>query len=52
MYAFSALLSHIRTIVRPGTIFFIRDPTDASFSPVKDILERSTLSQLRKVCYQ
>lgn len=49
MYAFSAFLSYIRSIVRSGTIFFIRDPSDTSFSPVKDILERPTSAQLRKV---
>lgn len=49
MYAFSSFLSYIRSLVRPGTIFFIRDPSDASFSPVKDILDRPTMAQLRKV---
>lgn len=49
MYAFSSFLSHIRSTLRPGTIYFIRDPTDQNYSPVKDILERPTVSQLRKV---
>jgi E3 ubiquitin-protein ligase MARCH6 len=49
MYAFSSFLSYIRSTLRPGTIYFIRDPSDQSYSPVKDILERPTMSQLRKV---
>lgn len=49
MYAFSSFLSYIRSTLRPGTIYFIRDPSDQSYSPVKDILDRPTVSQLRKV---
>jgi E3 ubiquitin-protein ligase DOA10 len=30
-------------------LFFVRDPSDQSFSPVKDIMERSGLAHLRKV---
>ncbi|WVF65735.1 hypothetical protein IAT40_000467 [Kwoniella sp. CBS 6097] len=49
MYQFATLLSHIRTLCRPGTLFFIRDPADPNYSPVKDIVEKSALSQLRKL---
>ncbi|KAL7421432.1 hypothetical protein Q5752_004318 [Cryptotrichosporon argae] len=49
MFAFSAAISHIRDMSRPGALFFIRDPQDESFSPVKDILEKSASSQLRKL---
>ena len=51
MYAFSSFLSYIRSTLRPGTIYFIRDPSDQTYSPVKDILERPTVSQLRKVSF-
>ena len=34
---------------RKGVLFFIRDPTERSYNPVKDILERPTMSQMRKV---
>ncbi|WVR09207.1 hypothetical protein IAU60_006269 [Kwoniella sp. DSM 27419] len=34
MYQFANLLSHIRTLCRPGTLFFIRDPADPSYSPL------------------
>nr|XP_018259002.1 uncharacterized protein I303_08544 [Kwoniella dejecticola CBS 10117]OBR81160.1 hypothetical protein I303_08544 [Kwoniella dejecticola CBS 10117] len=49
MYQFATLLSHIRTLCRPGTLFFIRDPADPNYSPVKDIVEKSAFSQLRKL---
>ncbi|KAK4684277.1 E3 ubiquitin-protein ligase MARCH6, partial [Tremellales sp. Uapishka_1] len=49
MFSFANLLSHIRTICRKGALFFIRDPADQNFSPVKDIIDRSSLSQLRKL---
>ena len=49
MFTFASFLAHIRARTRKGALFFIRDPADASFSPVKDILERSTMSQFRKV---
>ncbi|WVQ64153.1 uncharacterized protein L199_002314 [Kwoniella botswanensis] len=49
MYQFATLLSHIRKLCRPGTLFFIRDPADPNYSPVKDIVEKSAFSQLRKL---
>ena len=49
MFTFATGLSHIRTSTRQGALFFIRDPGDESFSPVKDILERSASSQARKL---
>nr|XP_019047804.1 hypothetical protein I302_04422 [Kwoniella bestiolae CBS 10118]OCF26734.1 hypothetical protein I302_04422 [Kwoniella bestiolae CBS 10118] len=49
MYQFATLLSHIRTLCRAGTLFFIRDPADPNYSPVKDIVEKSAFSQLRKL---
>ena len=49
MFGFATFLSHIRTASRKGALFFIRDPADQSFSPVKDILERSAGSQFRKL---
>ncbi|WRT68876.1 uncharacterized protein IL334_005857 [Kwoniella shivajii] len=49
MYQFATLLSHIRTLCRPGTLFFIRDPADPNYSPVKDIVDKSAFSQLRKL---
>ncbi|WVQ81661.1 hypothetical protein IAT38_003786 [Cryptococcus sp. DSM 104549] len=49
MFFFANILSDIRQMCRPGTMFFIRDPADPNFSPVKDIMEKSTLHQMRKL---
>ncbi|WVN91117.1 uncharacterized protein L203_106367 [Cryptococcus depauperatus CBS 7841] len=49
MFSFSSLLGQVRKLTRPGTMFFIRDPADPNFSPVKDIVEKTTLHQLRKL---
>ena len=66
MFTFANILGHIRTVsahlcrccltflqmCRPGALFFIRDPADQNYSPVKDIIERPAGSQLRKVSDQ
>ena len=35
--------------MRPGAMWFIKDPQDQNFHPIRDILERPTLVQLRKL---
>jgi E3 ubiquitin-protein ligase MARCH6 len=35
--------------MRPGAMWFIKDPQDPHFQPVKDILERRTISQIQKL---
>ncbi|KAG8678728.1 hypothetical protein FRC08_017557, partial [Ceratobasidium sp. 394] len=35
--------------MRPGAMWFIKDPQDASFSPIRDILDKHVLTQLRKL---
>lgn len=35
--------------MRPGAMWFIKDPQDQSFHPIRDILDRPTLTQLRKL---
>ena len=37
------------TLLEPGTLYFIRDPNDPQFHPIREILERPTLHQLRKI---
>ncbi|EFI27420.1 RING finger membrane protein [Coprinopsis cinerea okayama7 len=37
------------TIMRPGAMWFIKDPQDHNSHPIRDILERPTLVQLRKI---
>lgn len=49
MYQFAILLGSSRTIMRPGAMWFIKDPSDQNFHPIRDILERSALVQLRKL---
>ncbi|KAJ3244898.1 hypothetical protein HK104_008001, partial [Borealophlyctis nickersoniae] len=49
MFQFALYVSTIRDIVRPGVLWFIRDPNDQRFHPMNDILERPFLLQLRKL---
>ena len=43
------LLAGCRDIMRPGSMWFIKDPQDQNFHPIRDILERPTLVQIRKL---
>ncbi|KAI5118672.1 hypothetical protein M0805_003610 [Coniferiporia weirii] len=49
MYQFAILLSGCRKILRSGALWFIKDPQDQNFHPIRDILDRPTLIQLRKL---
>ncbi|KII87240.1 hypothetical protein PLICRDRAFT_93037 [Plicaturopsis crispa FD-325 SS-3] len=49
MYQFAILLSGCRGLMRPGAMWFIKDPQDQNFHPIRDILERPTFLQLRKL---
>lgn len=49
MYSFAILLSGCRTIMRSGAMWFIKDPQDQNTHPIRDILERPTLTQMRKI---
>lgn len=35
--------------MRPGAMWFIKDPQDQNSHPIRDILDRPTLLQLRKI---
>ena len=48
MFHFAMFVSMCRDIVRAGTLYFIRDPNDPQFHPIREILERPTLHQLTK----
>ncbi|KAG5640450.1 hypothetical protein DXG03_008621 [Asterophora parasitica] len=50
MYAFAVLLSGCRAVMRSGAMWFIKDPQDQNAHPIRDILDRPTLTQLRKIC--
>ncbi|KAF7723807.1 hypothetical protein EC973_001591 [Apophysomyces ossiformis] len=49
MFLFAVLVTVCREIVRPGVMWFIRDPNDPQFHPIKEIVERPVLTQLQKI---
>ncbi|WFD20434.1 RING-type E3 ubiquitin transferase [Malassezia caprae] len=49
MFFFSQLLSAVRTIVRPGVVYFLGDASDPDFNPLRDILQHGTVVQLGKI---
>ncbi|TFK52041.1 hypothetical protein OE88DRAFT_1499089 [Heliocybe sulcata] len=49
MYQFAVLLAGCRSIMRPGAMWFIKDPQDQNYHPIRDILERPSFTQLRKL---
>ncbi|KAL8902894.1 MAG: hypothetical protein Q9207_004303 [Kuettlingeria erythrocarpa] len=51
MFHFALFVSMCRRIMRTGVLFFIRDPDDPTFHPVRDVLERSVFTQLCKIAF-
>lgn len=51
MFHFALFVSMCRRIMRRGVLYFIRDPDDPTFHPVRDVLERSVTTQLRKIAF-
>ncbi|KAJ5888706.1 Zinc finger RING-CH-type [Penicillium taxi] len=49
MFHFALFVSMCRKILRNGVLYFIRDPDDPTFHPIRDVLERSITTQLRKI---
>lgn len=49
MFQFAYYVSMCREIMRPGVLYFIRDPNDPNIHPVGDIMEREVLPQLGKI---
>ncbi|CAG8534573.1 36214_t:CDS:2 [Racocetra persica] len=49
MFHFAVFVSLCREIVRTGVMWFIRDPNDPQFHPIKEILERPVWTQLKKI---
>ncbi|KAI8093895.1 uncharacterized protein BX664DRAFT_260652 [Halteromyces radiatus] len=50
MFHFAMFVTLCREIVRPGVLWFIRDPNDPQFHPVQEIMQRPFLLLLRKIC--
>ncbi|WPH04933.1 erad-associated e3 ubiquitin-protein ligase doa10 [Acrodontium crateriforme] len=51
MFHFALFVGMCRKILRKGLLWFIRDPDDPTFHPVRDVLERGVLTQLRKIAF-
>ena len=51
MFHFALFVAMCRKILRPGVLYFIRDPDDPTFHPVRDVLERNVATQLRKILF-
>ncbi|KAI0406574.1 hypothetical protein F4802DRAFT_85534 [Xylaria palmicola] len=51
MFHFALFVSMCRKIMRRGVLYFIRDPDDPEFHPVRDVLERNVSTQLRKILF-
>ncbi|KIW14879.1 hypothetical protein PV08_07664 [Exophiala spinifera] len=51
MFHFALFVSICRKIMRNGVLYFIRDPDDPTFHPVRDVLERPVPAQLGKIAF-
>ncbi|MCJ1283514.1 hypothetical protein MMC26_002844 [Xylographa opegraphella] len=51
MFHFALFVAMCREIMRTGVLYFIRDPDDPTFHPVRDVLERNVSTQLRKIAF-
>ncbi|KAK5204182.1 hypothetical protein LTR41_010154 [Exophiala xenobiotica] len=51
MFHFALFVSICRKIMRTGVLYFIRDPDDPTFHPVRDVLERPVPAQLGKIAF-
>ncbi|KAI4160752.1 MAG: hypothetical protein LQ342_005465 [Letrouitia transgressa] len=51
MFHFALFVSMCRKLMRRGVLYFIRDPDDPTFHPVRDVLERSVFTQLWKIAF-
>lgn len=49
MFCFSIAIDAIRDTFRKGSLWFIRDPASADFHPIREILERNSGTQARKI---
>lgn len=49
MFMFAVLVTVCRDVVRPGVMWFIRDPNDPEFHPIREMVERPIMYQFRKI---
>ncbi|KAH7105992.1 hypothetical protein BKA62DRAFT_688555 [Auriculariales sp. MPI-PUGE-AT-0066] len=51
MYQFAISLGDCRSLMREGALWFVKDPQDPAAHPIRDIMERSASSQIRKLTF-
>lgn len=51
MFFFSQTVGAVRSVVRPGVVYFLGDTSDPDFNPLHDILQQGTLVQLVKLTH-
>lgn len=49
MFQLAMFVTMCREIMRPGVLYFVRDPNDPNFHPIKEVLERPLIPQLKKI---
>lgn len=49
MIQFAMFVSMCRTTMRPGVLYFVRNPNDPSYQPVQEVLERPMGSQFKRI---
>jgi E3 ubiquitin-protein ligase DOA10 len=51
LFGVAVFVALCREVVRPGVIWFIRDPNDPQFHPIREMIERPTLPLLQKIVH-
>ena len=51
MYHFAMYIGFVRESIRPGVLWFIRDPNDPDINIVREVLSRPFFSQIRKLVF-
>lgn len=49
MYQFAMYVGAVRDLIRPGVLWFVKDPNDPEFQAMREILRRPVRSQIRKI---
>ncbi|KAI9301460.1 hypothetical protein BJ944DRAFT_271471 [Cunninghamella echinulata] len=51
LFGVAVFVALCREVVRPGVIWFIRDPNDPQFHPIREMIERPTIPLLQKILH-
>jgi E3 ubiquitin-protein ligase MARCH6 len=49
MFQFASYIVMLRGILRPGLLWFLKDPSDPNFNAIADLLKRSLSNQIFKL---